>query len=188
MLVVEADGGPVPEGAVQRLTDEAGPEDLAYVIFTSGSTGRPKGAMNLQRGLANDLLWYHRVLGFRPEDRVLQLTSISFDASIWQILATLAFGATVVLPPPGLERDIDALAREIGRSGITLVYLVPSQLRALLTVPRFQAPVPLRYMLCGGEALESELAAEPGDAATSAVQRIWPEYNIRPHRSERQVR
>ncbi len=160
VLVVEADGGPVPEGAAQRLTDEAGPEDLAYVIFTSGSTGRPKGAMNLQRGLANDLLWYHRVLGFRPEDRVLQLTSISFDASIWQILATLAFGATVVLPPPGLARDVDALAREIRRSGITLLYLVPSQLRALLTVPGFQAPVPLRYMLCGGEALESELAGQ----------------------------
>ena len=160
VLVVEADGGPVPQGPVERLADEAGPEALAYVIFTSGSTGRPKGAMNLQRGLANDLLWYHRVLGFRPEDRVLQLTSISFDASIWQILATLAFGAMVVLPPPGLERDVDALALDIGRHGITLLYLVPSQLRALLAASGFQAPVPLRYVLCGGEALESELAGQ----------------------------
>jgi acyl-coenzyme A synthetase/AMP-(fatty) acid ligase len=88
------------------------------------------------------------------------LTSISFDASIWQILATLAFGAMVVLPPPGLERDVDALALDIGRHGITLLYLVPSQLRALLAASGFQAPVPLRYVLCGGEALESELAGQ----------------------------
>ncbi|WP_018912580.1 non-ribosomal peptide synthetase, partial [Thiomonas sp. FB-6] len=161
VLVVEADGGPVPEGAVERLADEAGPQDLAYVIFTSGSTGRPKGAMNLQRGLANDLLWYHhRVLGFRSEDRVLQSTSISFDPSIWQILGTLAFGATLVLPPPGLERDVDALALEVGRRGITILTLVPSLLRALLAAPGFRAPVPLRYMLCGGEALDSDLAGQ----------------------------
>ena len=161
VMVVDADGGPMVDAPAQRLADVVRPDNLAYVIFTSGSTGRPKGALNLQRGLANNLRWYHHcVLGFTAEDRVLQLTSISFDPSIWQILATLAFGSTVVLAPPGLERDVDALAREIRRRGITILNLVPSLLRALLAAPGMKAPLTLRYVLCGGEALETDLARQ----------------------------
>jgi non-ribosomal peptide synthetase component F len=71
----------------------------AYVIFTSGSTGRPKGVQVVHRGLANLAVAQARAFGVRAGDRVLQFSSLSFDASIFEIMMALASGATLCLGP-----------------------------------------------------------------------------------------
>ncbi|MDK2126024.1 non-ribosomal peptide synthetase [Parachitinimonas caeni] len=79
--------------------------DLAYVIFTSGSTGLPKGVMIDHRGAVNTLLDINQRFGVTAADRVLAVSSLSFDLSVFDCFGTLAAGAAVVLLTPELARD-----------------------------------------------------------------------------------
>ncbi|MFD1319760.1 amino acid adenylation domain-containing protein [Micromonospora sonneratiae] len=78
---------------------------LAYVIYTSGSTGMPKGVMIDHRGAVNTLLDINERFGIGPADRVLAISSLSFDLSVFDIFGTLAAGAAVVTLDPELARD-----------------------------------------------------------------------------------
>ncbi|MEV7099818.1 condensation domain-containing protein, partial [Amycolatopsis sp. NPDC051045] len=69
--------------------------DLGYVIFTSGSTGRPKGAMVHRRGMVNHLLAKVEDLGLQASDVVVQNAPVTFDVSVWQMLAPLLAGGRV---------------------------------------------------------------------------------------------
>jgi amino acid adenylation domain-containing protein len=142
-----------PDGAAARATAES----LAYVIFTSGSTGRPKGVMVRHRSIVNRVLWTLGEFPMTPEDRVLQKTPVSFDASIWEIFAPLFRGATLVLARPGGHQDSAYLTSALALHGITVLQLVPSLLRVLLDEPAMAAAVSLRRLFCGGEALASDL-------------------------------
>jgi amino acid adenylation domain-containing protein len=109
----------------------AKPEDLAYVIYTSGSTGRPKGVGVTHRGLSNLVVAQHAAFGVRPPDRLLQFSSASFDASVFEIVLALGAGATLVL---GRREEMipgPALAALIDRHGVTHVTMPPSILAAL---------------------------------------------------------
>ena len=147
----------MPDARPAPLT---GPEHLAYVIHTSGSTGQPKGAMIPHRGVVNHIFWLIERLGLSASDRLLQKTSISFDASVWEFFAPLAVGAPVVLARPGGEKDPEYLAQAIAAHGVTLLQMVPSALRALLLEPALDACTSLRYVVSGGEPLDWELARE----------------------------
>jgi amino acid adenylation domain-containing protein len=132
-------------------------DNLAYVIYTSGSTGRPKGVMIPHRGASNHMLWMLSSFPLGPEDRVLQRTPISFDASVWELWAPLLAGARLVLARPGGHGDPAYLAREIAARQITVLQLVPSLLTALMEEPGLAACASLRNVFCGGEALPAEL-------------------------------
>jgi amino acid adenylation domain-containing protein len=81
------------------------PEDLAYVIFTSGSTGEPKGVMIDHVGAANTVLDLNARFGVGPSDRVLALSALTFDLSVYDIFGMLAAGGTIVLPAPRSAKD-----------------------------------------------------------------------------------
>ncbi|HEV7519214.1 MAG TPA: amino acid adenylation domain-containing protein, partial [Thermoanaerobaculia bacterium] len=154
-----AAGGPLPNPAAVPV----GPENLAYVIFTSGSTGRPKGAMNSHRGIVNRLLWPREApeLRLSPADRVLQMTPISFDFSVWELFAPLVSGACLVMARPGGQQDPAYLARILAEQAITLVHFVPPMLQAFLAEPeagRAAGTLALRRVMTGGEALPVALA------------------------------
>lgn len=80
---------------------EGAASDLAYVIFTSGSTGVPKGVALDHAGPVNTILDINRRFGIGRGDRVLGVSSFSFDLSVYDVFGTLAAGATLVL----LESD-----------------------------------------------------------------------------------
>ena len=134
------------------------PDQSAYLIYTSGSSGRPKGVLVPHRGLVNHICWIAEQLQLTHFDRVLQKTSISFDASLWEFFAPLLAGATVVLARPGEHRDMAHLVRTLREQRISVLLMVPSALRVLLMEPGLESCRSLRYLLSGGEALERELA------------------------------
>uniref|UniRef100_A0A3Q8GZA0 L-cysteine--[L-cysteinyl-carrier protein] ligase n=1 Tax=Myxococcus fulvus TaxID=33 RepID=A0A3Q8GZA0_MYXFU len=92
------------EGRPPRLPARSA-SDLAYCIYTSGSTGRPKGVMIDHRGAVNTVLDMNVRFRVGPEDRVFALSSLSFDLSVYDVFGTLAAGATIVMPAPGMQRD-----------------------------------------------------------------------------------
>ncbi|NER24032.1 MAG: amino acid adenylation domain-containing protein [Symploca sp. SIO1C2] len=75
-------------------------EDLAYVIYTSGSTGRPKGVMIDHQGAVNTILDINKRFGVGVDDRVLALSALEFDLSVYDIFGILAAGGAIVIPKP----------------------------------------------------------------------------------------
>jgi len=138
------------------LKSNVSPENLAYVLYTSGSTGTPKGVMIPHSAIVNHMCWMLYTYSLNGADRVLQRTTTTFDASVWEIFAPLMSGARMVLSTSD-SNDFELLPNEISRHGITIIQLVPSLLRMLLKETSFAQRAPLRYVFCGGEALTSEL-------------------------------
>ena len=74
---------------------EVNSEDLAYIIFTSGSTGMPKGVMVAHQPVINLIEWITKTHGVSENDRVLFITSLSFDLSVYDIFGLLAVGGSI---------------------------------------------------------------------------------------------
>ncbi|MFG2684055.1 amino acid adenylation domain-containing protein [Streptomyces sp. NPDC048392] len=135
-------------------------DDLMYIMYTSGSTGRPKGVMVPHRGIANRMAWDRTRFPLTAADAVLQLTSISFDPSVWELFAALTSGARLVILPPRAHLDPRAVLDTVARERVTALTLTPAQL-ALLTEQEagLQDCSSLRYVFCGGDVLPPPLAA-----------------------------
>jgi amino acid adenylation domain-containing protein len=143
-------------------TDDPPPVDplgAAYVMYTSGSTGEPKGVVVTHAGIRNRVLWAVDRHRLGPADRMLQKTTIGFDAAMWEFLAPLVSGGAVVLAPDGVQRDAAAMVRAVVDDDITVLQLVPSMLRLLVEEPGLAACRSLRMVFCGGEALPARLCA-----------------------------
>ncbi|MFL5539765.1 MAG: non-ribosomal peptide synthetase, partial [Longimicrobiaceae bacterium] len=136
------------------------PGNVAYVIYTSGSTGTPKGVMIEHRSLANHTAWQAGAFGLGPDDTVLQRTSISFDASVWELWTPLAVGARMALLPVHAAKDPGATARVIEERAVTVVQFVPALLQAVLRGLPEGATLSPRIVFCGGEPLTGALVAE----------------------------
>jgi non-ribosomal peptide synthetase component F len=108
------------------LASVQGLSDLAYVIYTSGSTGAPKGVMIEHRAAANTIVDINQRYGVGPDDRLLALSSLSFDLSVYDIFGVLAAGATIVLPGHGTERDPEHWLELLHREGVTVWNSVPA--------------------------------------------------------------
>ena len=112
------------------IANEAvGPDDLAYVIYTSGSTGQPKGVLVSHRGLCNVAAAQQSIFGVGPGSRVLQFSSLTFDASIFEIAMALGSGATLHIPPPNLLPGPE-LTAYLKDEKISIVTLTPTALAA----------------------------------------------------------
>jgi amino acid adenylation domain-containing protein len=146
----------------ERLPDDAPaeiaqPDDAAYVIYTSGSTGIPKGVVVTHRSACNTLLSARTDFGMDQYDRVLQLASLSFDPSVWQIFGTLALGACIVLPTSSDNRDATSIARDIVAHRVTLLIAVPALLALLFDLPELREATHLRAVVSGGSTLTPAL-------------------------------
>ncbi|MBP0011793.1 MAG: amino acid adenylation domain-containing protein [Roseofilum sp. SBFL] len=101
-------------------------ENLAYVIYTSGSTGKPKGVAIAHRGALNTVVDINQRFQVDASDRVLALSSLSFDLSVYDIFGTLAAGATLVIPEAEVAKDPAHWAELVESNGITLWNSVPA--------------------------------------------------------------
>lgn len=103
-----------------------GASDLAYVIFTSGSTGVPKGVAIEHRAAANTILDINERFGVGPHDRVLGLSALAFDLSVYDVFGTLAAGAALVLPESSANHDPARWAGWIAAQSVTIWNSVPA--------------------------------------------------------------
>ncbi|MEG3936148.1 amino acid adenylation domain-containing protein, partial [Microcoleus sp. T3_B1] len=122
-------------------------ENLAYIIYTSGSTGKPKGVLITHQGLCNLVQTQIKLFNVRQDSRVLQFASISFDASIWEIIMALCTGGQLYLGTPEELQPGLALLQLLQEQKITHANLVPSVLAAL---PDEELPA-LQNIVVGGE-------------------------------------
>ncbi len=116
----------------QPLKPVQSPEDLAYVIYTSGSTGVPKGVMIDHRGAVNTILDLNQRFRVRSEDRVLALSSLSFDLSVYDIFGILAAGGAIVVPNAADLRDPAHWADMVARHRVTVWNSVPALMQMLV--------------------------------------------------------
>jgi amino acid adenylation domain-containing protein len=149
------------------------PAHLAYVIYTSGSTGMPKGISIEHRSLVNHTHWQCAAFGFCSDDVVFQRTSISFDASVWELWTPLAIGARLVLLPSECEKDPVAITEIVAERNVTLAQFVPSLLQAVIDTAPKRDGFQCRYLFCGGEALSAELAREAALFTSEAVINLY---------------
>ncbi|SKR80827.1 putative non-ribosomal peptide synthetase MbtE [Mycobacteroides abscessus subsp. massiliense] len=134
------------------------PDNLAYVIYTSGSTGRPKGVAVAHAAIAEHVVSFTAEWSMTADDRMLQSTSVSFDASLADILCPLSLGAQLVIPKPNPFSDIGYVADLVRRRGVTVLHMVPSLLGSVLLLPEARELRGLRHVPVGGEALPGEVA------------------------------
>ncbi|MEU8365246.1 amino acid adenylation domain-containing protein, partial [Nonomuraea sp. NPDC048882] len=132
------------------------PEHPAYVIYTSGSTGRPKGVVISHRALVNHLRAAAERVPLGVDDRMVAVTTVSFDIAALELFLPLVSGARVVLAARETVREPGALLELVRERGATVMQAVPSLWRALLDAGEWPCDV---RMLVGGEALPGELAA-----------------------------
>jgi amino acid adenylation domain-containing protein len=109
---------------------QVGLDDVAYVIFTSGSTGEPKGVAISHRSAFNTIAAVNERLQVGPDDKVLALSELSFDLSVYDIFGLLMAGGTVVFPEQARTKDMAHWADLVAHHRITLWNSVP-QLAAL---------------------------------------------------------
>ncbi|WP_189317986.1 amino acid adenylation domain-containing protein, partial [Streptomyces brasiliensis] len=120
--------------------------------YTSGSTGRPKGVAVSHRSIVNRLVWMRDHFGLGAGDRVLQKTPVVFDVSVWELLGTLVWGATLVVARPGGHRDPGYVAELVREENVSVLHFVPSMLDAFLVSDSGGLPG-VRLVVCSGEAL-----------------------------------
>lgn len=145
--------------------------ELAYLIYTSGSTGTPK-AVQLTRGNMNNFL--HAMankLKPQPSDKLLAVTSLSFDIAVLELFLPLYCGAQVVIGHESLSLDGAALKHHLAAQQITLMQATPVSWKMLLA-SGWQQTTPLT-VLCGGEAFPTELAQQ---LLAQPALRVWNMY------------
>jgi len=110
---------------------DATPDDLAYVIYTSGSTGQPKGVMMEHRAVLNTVLDINQRFKVSAEDRVLALSSLSFDLSVYDVFGVLGAGGALIFPGADAARDPQRWRQLIVDEGVTLWNTVPALMAML---------------------------------------------------------
>jgi amino acid adenylation domain-containing protein len=132
-------------------------ENLAYVIYTSGSTGRPKGVQVPHRAVVNFLASMAKTPGLESGDVLVAVTTLSFDIAGLELYLPLVTGARVVIASRDEATDGSALREKLQEVGATVMQATPATWRLLLEAGWTGG---LRKLLCGGEALPRDLAAE----------------------------
>ena len=160
----------VDAGAVNELAEMAPPhrtllKGAALVISTSGSTGLPKGVVIGHERLLGKLDVLDHLLCITPGDQVVMPLQLTFIFGMWVSLLTLRSGATLSLMP---RLTADALPSHM-KAGVTVLTMVPSMLRTLLSAGALIGKGP-RLVLTGGEALGAHLR--------QAIRESWPETNL----------
>ncbi len=125
------------------------PEDLAYVIFTSGSTGRPKGVMITHNAAYNTIYDINKKFNVNSEDKILAVSSMCFDLSVYDIFGSLLSGGQLIQVED--QRDVNNLVKVIEEEGVTICNSVPSIMEMIVENLEDKKIDSLRLSLLSGD-------------------------------------
>jgi amino acid adenylation domain-containing protein len=106
--------------------------DLAYTIYTSGSTGRPKGVMIEHHSVINLIEWVNETFAVGTNDRLLFITSMCFDLSVYDIFGMLAAGGTIIIGRNEEVQQVEKLKKLLKEERITFWDSVPTTMNYLI--------------------------------------------------------
>jgi amino acid adenylation domain-containing protein len=172
VIQLDADWGAIAGKPRQAPSSDATTSmHLAYVIYTSGSTGKPKGVQLPHRGVVNFLSSMVKKPGFGSEDRLLAVTTLSFDISVLELFLPLTTGGTIVVATRDQAVDGAELMELMESTKATVMQATPATWRLLIEAGWKGTPS-LRKVLCGGEAWPPGLARE----LVARVPEVWNMY------------
>ena len=133
-------------------------ENLAYAIYTSGSTGKPKGVGIPHRALANFLHTMREAPGLSEHDKLLAVTTLSFDIAGLELYLPLTAGGCAILASREAASDGRQLITALANTGANVMQATPASWR-MLVESGWPGQRNLK-ILCGGEGLPRELAQQ----------------------------
>lgn len=134
------------------------PELAAYIIYTSGSTGLPKGVAVPHRSVVNFLLTMKKRPGFTQDDRLMAVTTLSFDIAVLELFLPISVGGTVDIVPSDVSKDPHQLCRRLAAFKPTIMQATPATWRMLIHAGWLGQEKP--RILVGGEALPEDLVGD----------------------------
>ncbi|MEG4117287.1 amino acid adenylation domain-containing protein [Microcoleus sp. N9_B4] len=153
VVCLDSDRKIIAQQSRENPTIKILPGNLAYVIYTSGSTGKPKGVLIEHRGLYNLALAQIEAFNLNSNHRILQFASLSFDASIFEIVMALGTGATLYCAKKESLLPGQTLIQFLQDNAITHATLPPSLLAVL---PNAELPA-LQTIICAGESCSPDV-------------------------------
>ncbi len=185
--ILGVDGADVQGAPDTRPARVAASRDVSYAIYTSGSTGRPKGVVLTHRAVTNTLQWVNRTFSVGPRDKLLFVTSPSFDLSVYDVFGALGAGAVVEIASVETLREPELLVKKLTAPGITIWDSAPPALARL--APFFPARAPsstLRLALMSGDWIPVKLpdhlrevfeGVEPVSFGGATEAAIWSNFH-----------
>ncbi|MEH2211066.1 amino acid adenylation domain-containing protein [Nostoc sp.] len=170
VVCLDSDWQSIVQESQENVHCQVTSEHLAYVIYTSGSTGKPKGVQIEHRAVVNFLHAMRLNPGLTQEDALLAVTTISFDIAGLEIYLPLIVGARIVLSSREVAMDAAQLIKVLSESGASIMQATPASWQLLLQAG--WRGNPQLKILCGGEALNTELANQ----LLEMVDSVWNMY------------
>jgi amino acid adenylation domain-containing protein len=148
----------IEQQSQNNLYSELTTENLAYIIYTSGSTGKPKGVQIPHIALSNFLYSMKQAPGLTSQDKLLAVTTYSFDIAALEIFLPIIVGACLIVASQEIISDGNQLLAKIKDSKATVMQATPATWQLLLAAG-WDGTEQLK-ILCGGEALSANLASK----------------------------
>lgn len=144
--------------------------DRAYLLYTSGSTGKPKGVQVTHKNLVNFLFSMIKSPGIDETDRLLMITTISFDIVGLELFLPLLKGATLVIASEETSKDSSLMLKVLKDENITMLQATPTTWQMLLDA-NWETSLPIKG-LCGGEPISLSLAQK----LLEKIDELWNMY------------
>src|SRR4029077_4711930 len=132
VVVLDSDWNEIAMEEADNPVHRDGAENLAYVIYTSGSTGKPKGVQIPHRAVVNFLTSMSHTPGMTEADRLLSVTTLSFDIAGLEIFLPLTVGASLEIVSRDFSSEGYQLFSKLASSGATVRQPTPATWRMLM--------------------------------------------------------
>jgi amino acid adenylation domain-containing protein len=151
---LDADAGAIGAWPATAPAAAATPDNLIYCLYTSGSTGTPKGVLLEHRNVVRLMVNSRLQFSFTADDVWTMFHSYNFDFSVWEMYGALLYGGKLVVVPRAVATDTSGFLDLVERERVTVLNQTPSAFGSFMreAQARSHPPLPLRYVVFGGEA------------------------------------
>jgi len=158
VISVDEETESISQCSSNNISPDTDSESIAYIIYTSGSTGHPKGVQIPHRTVVNFLLSMQDKPGINKQDKLLAITTLSFDIAVLELLLPLTVGARILIMEQSATADPLQIISQIKSYNATIMQATPTTWQMLID-SGWSGNNDLK-VLCGGEALKQSLAVK----------------------------